>query len=151
MAKLIIGCGYLGLRVARLWREAGCEVYAVTRSQEKGTKLAAEGLRPIVADVTLGPFAAPPNIETALFAVGFERTFDRTKKGSGSQDSTSGRAWLADESDADQSIHDVYVGGLRNALRSFTASPPPGTPPAAAIPLHQLDRCLRPGCRPAGR
>jgi uncharacterized protein YbjT (DUF2867 family) len=41
MAKLILGCGYLGRRVARLWLAAGEEVYAVTRSAERAELLAA--------------------------------------------------------------------------------------------------------------
>ena len=31
MRRLVIGCGYLGERVARVWRAVGDEVYATTR------------------------------------------------------------------------------------------------------------------------
>jgi nucleoside-diphosphate-sugar epimerase len=113
MAKLVVGCGYLGLRVARLWRDAGEDVVAVTRSSEKADRLADEGLTPIVADVSAAPFAAPPEIETVLFAVGF----DRVKKPRDTPSAS--RAWVEEESRDDQSIHDVYVGGLRNAIRSL--------------------------------
>jgi len=44
MAKLIFGCGYLGLRVAQLWRAVGHAVFAVTRSNERAAKLAAAGV-----------------------------------------------------------------------------------------------------------
>ena len=51
-AKLVFGCGYLGLRVARLWRAAGWHVIAVTRSEDRSLELAGAGLFTIVADVT---------------------------------------------------------------------------------------------------
>ena len=40
MAKLIVGCGYLGGRVARRWLAAGETVYAVTRSTQHAGVLA---------------------------------------------------------------------------------------------------------------
>jgi len=92
MAKLIFGCGYLGLRVARLWRAAGEEVHACTRSPDRGAQLAAEGIRPLVADLTgESQLALPQGVRTILFAVGFDRAAGRT-------------------------IHDVYVGGLARVL-----------------------------------
>ncbi|HZN36923.1 MAG TPA: NAD-dependent epimerase/dehydratase family protein [Pirellulaceae bacterium] len=91
MAKLIIGCGYLGLRVARLWVAAGERVFAVTRSAERGSQLAAAGIEPLVADITAdAQLQLPQDVRTVLFAVGHDR---------GSR----------------QSIHQVYVGGLRTA------------------------------------
>jgi nucleoside-diphosphate-sugar epimerase len=92
MKKLVFGCGYLGLRVARLWRSAGNEVVAVTRSAERAARLAAEGLQPVVADLTDAQrVQLPADIGTVLFAVGFDRA-------------------------AGRSIHEVYVEGLRRAL-----------------------------------
>jgi nucleoside-diphosphate-sugar epimerase len=88
MAKLIIGCGYLGRRVARLWLAAvpregeapaeppreGETVFAVTRSPARAAELATEGLAPIVADVTAGAkIPIQPEVRTVLYAVGFER------------------------------------------------------------------------------
>jgi nucleoside-diphosphate-sugar epimerase len=99
MAKLIFGCGYLGLPVARLWRQTGDEVLAVTRSAEKGASLAREGIDPIVADWTreaaLDLGRLPP-IDTVLFAVGYER-------GSAAP------------------IEEVYAGGLARALAALPA------------------------------
>ena len=46
--KLVFGCGYLGARVARLWRAAGHEVCVVTRGTAKAERLRAEGFRAIV-------------------------------------------------------------------------------------------------------
>lgn len=92
MAKLIFGCGYLGLRVARLWREAGQTVYAVTRSATRARELRIAGVVPIVGDLlSQAELPLPQHVGTVLFAVGFDR-----RDG--------------------QSIHDVYVRGLANAL-----------------------------------
>jgi nucleoside-diphosphate-sugar epimerase len=92
MAKLIFGCGYLGMRVAALWRSAGDEVLAVTRTRERAATLAASGLVPIVADLaTSSELPIPQGVRTALFAVGYDRS-------------------------SRQPIHDVYVGGLVRAL-----------------------------------
>lgn len=99
MAKLIFGCGYLGLRVARLWRDVGEEVYAVTRSVVRASQLAAEGLRPIVADVrdasSLGEL---PRAATVLYAIGYDRAAGGT-------------------------MREVYVGGLQSVLAAL----PPAT------------------------
>jgi nucleoside-diphosphate-sugar epimerase len=44
MKKIVIaGCGYIGSRVARLWRERGAEVTCLVRSPEKSVMLAGEG------------------------------------------------------------------------------------------------------------
>lgn len=92
MLKLVFGCGYLGRRIARLWREAGHEVAVVTRSAGRAAELASEGYRAIVADVTdAASLSGLPAAETVLYAVGFDRA-------------------------AGKSIAEVYAGGLRNAL-----------------------------------
>ena len=81
MRRLVVGCGYLGERVARVWRDAGDEVYATTRGTRAGG-LSRAGLRPIVLDVTQGPrLGALPEVDTVVFAVGRARrsgarTFD---------------------------------------------------------------------------
>lgn len=49
--RLVVGCGYLGKRVARLWRDAGDEVYATTRGERADT-LSQAGLQPLTLDVT---------------------------------------------------------------------------------------------------
>lgn len=73
MRRLVVGCGYLGERVARVWRQAGDEVYAITRGTGAGG-LSRAGLRPIVLDVTQGPrLGALPDVDTVLFAVGRAR------------------------------------------------------------------------------
>lgn len=73
--KLVIGCGYLGLRVATAWRHAGHEVAAVTRSTATARQFAAQGFRPVIADV-MDPASlrALPEVQTVLYAVGFDRS-----------------------------------------------------------------------------
>jgi nucleoside-diphosphate-sugar epimerase len=123
MAKLIFGCGYLGLRVARLWLAAGERVYAVTRTAERAAVLAAEGVEPIVSDVAAG--GSPPlpqDVETVLWAVGFGRsrlpggTLSAEKTGASDTDARSGSA------SPTYPIHDLYVGGLASAVIALPAT-----------------------------
>jgi nucleoside-diphosphate-sugar epimerase len=98
MAKLIFGCGYLGHPVARLWRARGSEVLAVTRSPQLGQQLAAEGIRSLVGDLAGdAQIAIPQGVRTVLFAVGYDRV-------------------------SEQTIHEVYVGGLARVLDSLPDS-----------------------------
>ena len=99
MKKLILGCGYLGRRVAQAWLERGREVLALTRSAERAGELAASGIRPIVGDVTDSlDLSDCSEIDTVLFAVGFDRT-------------------------AGKAIRDVYVAGLRRTLDQLPTLP----------------------------
>jgi nucleoside-diphosphate-sugar epimerase len=93
---VIVGCGYLGMRVALAARTAGRTVYAVTRHRAEAFRAA--GLIPIVADV-LSPAALAdvPAGATMLYAVGFDRAAGRP-------------------------MREVYVQGLANVLA--TAAPP---------------------------
>ena len=88
--NLIIGCGYLGRRVAARWLRAGRRVAALTRGNS--SSLASIGIEPIVGDV-LHPESLQrlPPAATVLYAVGMDRS-------------------------AGASMHDVYVGGLKNVL-----------------------------------
>jgi len=71
-ARLIVGCGYLGLRVARRWIAAGCAVTGVVRSPASAAALARESVRPIVADVTRpSTLHDLPSADTLLYAVGY--------------------------------------------------------------------------------
>jgi nucleoside-diphosphate-sugar epimerase len=97
MAKLVIGCGYFGLRAARRWLATGVDVFAVTRSPRRASELAENGVRPVVADVTdPATLTDLPPAETILYAVGYDRT-------------------------AGKPIRQVYVDGLRNVLESLSA------------------------------
>jgi nucleoside-diphosphate-sugar epimerase len=69
-ARLILGCGYLGHRVARRWLAAGDWVYALTRRAERAAGWRGEGIRPIVADVTRPETLDDlPEVDTVLYAV----------------------------------------------------------------------------------
>jgi nucleoside-diphosphate-sugar epimerase len=92
MSKLIFGCGYLGERVARRWRDAGEEVVVVTRKRVRADEFQRQGYCPIVADVTKkDTLPKLPLVQSVLFAVGHDRS-------------------------AEPSMQDVYVGGMRNVL-----------------------------------
>jgi nucleoside-diphosphate-sugar epimerase len=95
--RLIFGCGYLGLRVARRWRQQGDIVVAITRSGRRAEELARFCLTPRVADVTDGDSLADlPAAATVLYAVGHDRS-------------------------AGMSVRDVFVGGLKNVLAALPA------------------------------
>ncbi|MBL8830463.1 MAG: NAD(P)H-binding protein, partial [Planctomycetaceae bacterium] len=90
--KLIVGCGYLGLRVAGRWLAQGDTVYAVTRSSARADEWRGLGIHPLIADVTdPASLRDLPVAETVLFAVGYDRS-------------------------AGKAIGDVYVDGLRHVL-----------------------------------
>lgn len=97
MTKLIFGCGYLGERVARRWRDIGHHVVVTTRRHARAAEFRQRGYSAIVADVTRPETLSQlPVADSVLFAVGFDRT---------------GR----------DSIHDVYAGGVRNLLAALPA------------------------------
>lgn len=98
--KLVIGCGYLGTRVAAAWRDAGHTVAVVTRSPDRAQSFAAQGFTPIVADVLDPPtLKMLPRAETVLYAVGYDPA-------------------------AGHSRHRVYVGGLANVLEALSDDAP---------------------------
>ncbi len=76
---LIIGCGYLGRRVAARWLAAGRRVAALTR--RNAAALAALGVQPVVGDVcdpdTLRNL---PPARTVLYAVAPDRTSGKTRE-----------------------------------------------------------------------
>jgi nucleoside-diphosphate-sugar epimerase len=91
--RLIIGCGYLGRRVAAKWLAQGRRVAGLTRSHPD--ELRAIGIEPIVADVMLPTtLQALPKCGTTVYCVGFDRG-------------------------AGKSMHDVYVDGLANVLAAL--------------------------------
>ncbi len=95
MNRLIFGCGYLGERVAKRWRDAGATVHVVTRSPERARQLADDGFQPLVADVTRPETLVDlPAAETVLFSVGYDRS-------------------------AEASMAEVYAGGVKNVLAAL--------------------------------
>src|SRR5439155_22087128 len=96
--KLVIGCGYLGKRVATLWRVPGDTVFVTTRSESRVAEFRQAGFESIICDV-LAPetLTSLPTVETVLFSVGRDRS-------------------------SGQLMHELYVNGLENVLQSL---PPP--------------------------
>lgn len=91
---LILGCGYVGHRVARRQLQRGHGVAALTRSEPRAEQFQAEGVTPLVGDLTRPESLEnlrPTSDGVVLVAVGYDRQ-------------------------ATPSITDVYVDGLRNAL-----------------------------------
>ena len=97
MTKLIIGCGYVGRRVARAWRDEGHEVVVLTRSPVHAAEFAAEGLTPLLGDV-LQPDTLQqlPAADTVLYAVGYDRASGATQR-------------------------EVYVAGLQHVLETISS------------------------------
>ena len=92
MDKLIIGCGYLGRRVAAAWLQAGHSVTALTRSANNAVELSRLGITPVIGDVCdPKSLAALPVVQSVLFAVGYDHTSGHTQR-------------------------EVYVEGLRHVL-----------------------------------
>ena len=99
VGRLVVGCGYLGMRVAERWLATGSRVWAVTRNAQRAAQLAAAGIEPIIADVTdAAGYNDLPTVATVFWAVGFDRA---------------GAA----------SYHDVHVGGLGRLLDSLPGKP----------------------------
>ncbi len=98
LPALIVGCGYLGQRVATAWVASGRRVFALTRTHS--AELAALGITPIVGDV-LDPtsLTALPEVGAVLYAVGLDRR-------------------------AGRSMRDVYVQGLYNVLKVVRCAGP---------------------------
>jgi nucleoside-diphosphate-sugar epimerase len=92
MDKLIIGCGYLGRRVAACWLAQGHRVYATTRTEHRAAELCNLGVEPVLCQV-LDPdnLTALPISDTVVHCVAPDRTTGHT-------------------------MRDLYVGGLNNVL-----------------------------------
>jgi len=97
MKRLVIGCGYLGRRVARRWLKMGDTVFAVTRDPARADEFEQDGILPFVADIhDVSSLAGLPEVDTVLYAVGFDRSGGR-------------------------SIRDAFVEGLENVLSRLPA------------------------------
>jgi nucleoside-diphosphate-sugar epimerase len=93
MDKLIVGCGYLGRRVARLWLAQGQRVFGTTRGEPRAAELRPLGIEPLLCDVLdEASLKAAPAAQSVVYCVGLDRS-------------------------AGRSMHDVYVNGLANFLR----------------------------------
>ena len=96
--KLIIGCGYLGRRVAKRWLDNGETVCVLTRDEDQAEKFRAMGLESVVGDVTQPEsLASLPDADVVLYAVGWDRS-------------------------AGKSMRTVSLDGLRNVLDRITTT-----------------------------
>ena len=97
--RLIIGSGYLGLRVAKLWQTLGHDVHLLTRSEQTAAIFEQQGFTAHIGDVTqLSTLDHFPAATEVLYAVGFDRT--------GNYD-----------------FHDVYCQGLENIIEQLPQTP----------------------------
>ncbi len=95
MQALVIGCGYLGRRVATIWRTRGARVSALTRSVENAAVLRKLEIEPVVGDVMQpSTLRSLPSADIVLYAVGYDP-----------------RAGLSKSA--------VYLNGLENVLREL--------------------------------
>jgi nucleoside-diphosphate-sugar epimerase len=95
-SSLIVGCGYLGSRVAELWLKQGRTVFATTRG--RADELRGRGIEPVVCDI-LNPetLSHLPEVSTVAYCVGLDRSSGAT-------------------------MRQVYVEGLANVLKALPAS-----------------------------
>jgi len=93
--RLVIGCGYLGLRVAKKWVSAGHLVTATTRSEERAVQLREQGIKPLISDI-ISDQNPLPQADVILYAVGFDRC------------------------NPDQSISQVFVDGMARTIARVT-------------------------------
>jgi nucleoside-diphosphate-sugar epimerase len=72
---LVVGCGVLGLRVARGLKARSVAVAATTRSPDRAAAFAAEGIAPVVCDI-LDPasLAGLPEVDAVFHAVASDRS-----------------------------------------------------------------------------
>ena len=74
MDKLVVGCGYLGEPIAEHWLRAGHRVHVLTRSADHASRFSAQGMFPILGDVTRPETLTElPNVEHVLCALGYDR------------------------------------------------------------------------------
>jgi nucleoside-diphosphate-sugar epimerase len=94
---LVIGCGYLGRRVAARLQAAGRRVFATTRSPHRAAEFQRLGLESVLCNV-LEPdsLIALPAATDVVYCVGFDRS-------------------------AGGDMRTVYVGGLGNVLTALAA------------------------------
>jgi nucleoside-diphosphate-sugar epimerase len=97
MRALIIGCGYLGRRVAAIWRSHGFDVAALTRSTANAEALQQFGLETFIGDVMQpSTLDALPAANVVMYSVGYDRRATHTKRS-------------------------VYIDGLENVLRHLAS------------------------------
>jgi nucleoside-diphosphate-sugar epimerase len=104
--RILIGCGYLGSRIVKLWRAAGDDVIATSRRGELPLEMLDAGVFPARADVTqpdtlkwlpVASVLTGQSIDTLVYSVGHDRS-------------------------AEPDIQSVYARGLANVLAAMPTS-----------------------------
>jgi nucleoside-diphosphate-sugar epimerase len=81
MDKLIVGCGYLGQRVARLWLAQGHRVFGTTRTERRAAELHVIGVEPVLCDVLdETSLKKLPGAQTILYCVAPDRASGQTMR-----------------------------------------------------------------------
>ena len=70
---LVIGCGYLGRRLAARWNTSGGKVWATTRSETTAEEFRSLGWDPVVLDLA-SPEGRLPAADNVVWAVGYDRS-----------------------------------------------------------------------------
>ena len=73
-SRLIVGCGYVGMRVAKRWLQNGDTVFAITRSEARSGELSQYGIHPIVWDWLVGGLPSVNQPMQTLSELRLERT-----------------------------------------------------------------------------
>ena len=93
--RLVVGCGYLGLRVALKWLEQGLSVAVTTRSNAKKDQFRRLGLQPVLCDIMKqASLRDLPEAETVLHSIAVDRA-------------------------SGQSMRSVYLDGTKNLLTAI--------------------------------
>src|SRR5262249_51265884 len=96
MDALVIGCGYLGSRVASLWQAQHRRVFVTTRRPSAADDFRRQGFEPILCDVTRPETLNLPAVNVVAYSVALDRS-------------------------TGMAMRDVYVAGLSNVLERLPA------------------------------
>lgn len=81
MRILVLGCGYVGSRVAASWVADGHDVFALTRRPENALSFRDAGIQPILGDVCeAASLKDLPQVDLTLHSIGFDRTSGKTQE-----------------------------------------------------------------------
>ncbi len=92
---VILGCGFVGTRAARLFAGAGWDVTGVTRSAASAARLAGEPFRAVACDI-----ADPTGLSSVTALQGADAVISAVSSGRGGEDS----------------YREVYLRGIENAI-----------------------------------
>jgi nucleoside-diphosphate-sugar epimerase len=97
---VILGCGFVGTRAARLFAQAGWEAIGVTRSAGSAARLGGESFRAMACDIT-----NPASLAAAGQLHGADALISAVSSGRGGE----------------EAYREVYLRGLRNAVAGLDA------------------------------